>query len=144
MIHEDKMINVSLKPRGHLMTWLKIAAALFVVNLATPSLAAQAYLKVANSPTGTSQSLELEANKSMLVDLPTNAGEVIVGQPGIATVVFQERVEKLLPGRRMHTRGLRQHAVQIEQDCVVIARRQRDGLGGAAHASAKGLNHWRR
>jgi pilus assembly protein CpaC len=95
------MINASpTKPRGHAMNWKTIAVAvLLAAGLATPSLAGgQAYLRVANSPTGTSLSVELEANKSMLVDLPTNAGEVIASQPGIATVVMRSKTRAFIQG----------------------------------------------
>jgi pilus assembly protein CpaC len=101
VIHEDKMIDIPMmKPRGHHMTWLKFAAAiLLAAGLATPSLSASpAYLRIADSPSGTAQSVELEANKSMLVDLPTNAGEVIASQPAVATVVMRSKTRAFIQG----------------------------------------------
>jgi pilus assembly protein CpaC len=82
------------------MSWLRAAAALLLTAvLAAPALAGSpAYLRVANSPTGTSQSVELEANKSMLVDLPTNAGEVIASQPAVATVVMRSKTRAFIQG----------------------------------------------
>lgn len=101
MIQEDKMLNLNLlKPRGRQTTWLKVAAALLLAaGLAAPSLAASpAYLRIANTASGTSQSVELEANKSMLVDLPTNAGEVIASQPAVATVVMRSKTRAFIQG----------------------------------------------
>src|SRR5688500_6951173 len=94
------MNNLStMKPRGHHMTWLKVAAMVLAAGLATPSLSASpAYLRIADSPSGTAQSVELEANKSMLVDLPTNAGEVIASQPAVATVVMRSKTRAFIQG----------------------------------------------
>ena len=48
--------------------------------------------------------------------------------------LIEKLVEQLLPGRGMHARGLRQHAVKVEQDSVVVARRKRDDPTGTRHA----------
>src|SRR5690606_33174419 len=37
-------------------------------------------------------------NKSMLVDLPTNAGEVIASQPSVATVVMRSKTRAFIQG----------------------------------------------
>jgi pilus assembly protein CpaC len=95
------MLNLtSPKPRCRRISWLRVAAAIVLAaGLASPSLAAgPAYLRIANTATGTSQSLELEANKSILVDLPTNAGEVIASQPAVATVVMRSKSRAFIQG----------------------------------------------
>ena len=100
-MREDAMTTAFRNTRrGHKMSWLRAAAALLLTAvLAAPALAGSpAYLRVANSPTGTSQSVELEANKSMLVDLPTNAGEVIASQPAVATVVMRSKTRAFIQG----------------------------------------------
>lgn len=65
----------------------------------TSVLAASApYLKVASYAAGTTQDVELDVNKSMIVDLPTNVGEVIVSQPSLATVVMRTKTRAIIQG----------------------------------------------
>jgi pilus assembly protein CpaC len=40
----------------------------------------------------------LEVNKSVLIDLPTNAGEVIASQPNVATVVMRSKTRAIVQG----------------------------------------------
>ena len=69
--------------RGHKMSWLRLAAAIVMTAvLAAPAVAAgMPYLRIPNKAAGTVQSVTVEVSKSMLVDLPTNAGEVIASRP---------------------------------------------------------------
>lgn len=78
-----------------------LAAALLALGAlaALPAAAASpAYLRIPYKAQGTSQQVAIEVNKSMLVDLPTNAGEVIVGQPDIATVVMRSKTRAIIQG----------------------------------------------
>lgn len=100
MTHEDKMtIAPPMKSRAS-MSWLRaVTAVLMTVVLAAPALAAQqAYLRIPHKATGATQSLELEVNKSILVDLPTNAGEVIASAPSVATVVMRSKTRAFVQG----------------------------------------------
>ncbi|MEO7221980.1 MAG: type II and III secretion system protein family protein [Devosia sp.] len=89
-----------MKPRGHQMTWLRAVTAIaLTVVLAAPALAAQtAYLRVPHTAAGATQELSLEVNKSILVDLPTNAGEVIASQPAVANVVMRSKTRAIIQG----------------------------------------------
>jgi pilus assembly protein CpaC len=97
--YEDKMMAPSPTARPRL--WLRaLAATMMVAVLAAPAFAAQnqAYLRIPHSATGVSQSIQLEVNKSILVDLPTNAGEVIASQPAVATVVMRSKTRAIIQG----------------------------------------------
>src|SRR5690606_25076007 len=84
------------------MGMAKALGAVFLVLgtlMAIPAAAASpAYLRIPCKAQGSSQQLAIEVNKSILVDLPTNAGEVIVGQPGIATVVMRSKTRAIVQG----------------------------------------------
>lgn len=86
--------------RGHKMSWLRLAAAIAMTAvLAAPAVAASMpYLRIPNKASGTVQSVTVEVSKSMLVDLPTNAGEVIASNPGIATVIMRSKTRAIVQG----------------------------------------------
>ena len=86
--------------RGHKMSWLRLAAAIVMTAvLAAPAVAAsKPYLRIPNKAAGTVQSVTVEVSKSMLVDLPTNAGEVIASNPGIATVIMRSKTRAIVQG----------------------------------------------
>jgi pilus assembly protein CpaC len=68
---------------------------------APPVLAASAtgsYLKVSARAQGATQAVTLELNKSMILDLPQNASEVIVSQPGIAQAIMRTKTRAILQG----------------------------------------------
>lgn len=99
-MREDKM-NTGLKMlRARSGKW---RAALFALAatlaFATPAAAAQsAYLRIPHKAMGATQSLSVEVNKSILVDLPTNVGEVIASQPAVATVVMRSKTRAIVQG----------------------------------------------
>lgn len=76
---------------------LALALALTLTEGAAAA-AKPAYLRIAHKAAGTMQSVSLEVNKSMIVDLPTNAGEVIASQPSIATVVMRSKTRAIVQG----------------------------------------------
>ncbi len=93
------MLRTLIQSGPTLRRRLAVATAAAVLCLAAPALAASpAYLKVANYATGTTQPLALDVNKSIIVDLPTNVGEVIVSQPAIATVVMRTKTRAIVQG----------------------------------------------
>jgi pilus assembly protein CpaC len=99
-MHEDTMTIATLIKRGHKMNWLRLAAAIVMTAvLAAPAVAASMpYLRIPNKAAGTVQSVTVEVSKSMLVDLPTNAGEVIASNPGIATVIMRSKTRAIVQG----------------------------------------------
>jgi pilus assembly protein CpaC len=102
MTREDTMMlthllsraAAALRPRVKLV----VLAALLCFAATAADAASQNYLKVANYATGTTQSLLLDVNKSMIVDLPTNAAEVIASQPAVATVVMRTKTRAVVQG----------------------------------------------
>ncbi len=76
---------------------LALTVALTLTEAAVAA-AQPAYLRIAHKAAGTVQSVSLEVNKSMIVDLPTNAGEVIASQPSIATVVMRSKTRAIVQG----------------------------------------------
>ena len=94
------MTIATLIKRGHKMNWLRLAAAIVMTAvLAAPAVAASMpYLRIPNKAAGTVQSVTVEVSKSMLVDLPTNAGEVIASNPGIATVIMRSKTRAIVQG----------------------------------------------
>ncbi|RYE08921.1 MAG: type II and III secretion system protein family protein [Hyphomicrobiales bacterium] len=99
-MREDKMDNRPKMRRPQAGRWraalLAVAATLL---LGGPAAAAQAgYLRIPHKALGAMQSLSLEVNKSILVDLPTNVGEVIASQPAVATVVMRSKTRAIVQG----------------------------------------------
>lgn len=84
------------------MAALAIAAALLLLPvptaLADAKIPAPVYLRVANQAMGSRQQVSLDVNKSMIVDLPTNVGEVIASQPAVATVVMRTKTRAIVQG----------------------------------------------
>ena len=100
MTHEDNMKLVSLtKPRARFARLKAVAAIVLSLALVAPAIAApQAYLRIPHTASGATQSLSLEVNKSVLVDLPTNAGEVIASQPAVANVIMRSKTRAIVQG----------------------------------------------
>lgn len=60
--------------------------------------APQAQISVAASSYGGSRKIEIELNKSMIVDLPVGVGEVVVSQPNIAAAIMRSRTRAIVQG----------------------------------------------
>lgn len=70
--------------------------------LATSSLsvvvAQETHLSIAAAAYGATRQLEVELNKTVLVDLPAGAAEVIVSQPNVAAAIMRSRTRALIQG----------------------------------------------
>ncbi len=75
-----------------------MVAGLLAVAAGGAAASEPTYLKVTNRALGSTQSIALEVNKSILVDLPTNVGEVIASQPAVATVVMRSKTRAIVQG----------------------------------------------
>lgn len=80
-----------------------IAAALMaVVATALPVqpvyAQAQAHVTIASNAYGSVRKLEVELNKSMIVDLPAGVAEVVVSQPSIAAAIMRTRTRAIVQG----------------------------------------------
>lgn len=88
-------------PRRPLRAVLKLVSAALIASLAPamPALAqAQAQIAISANAYGAVRSLELELNKSMLVDLPAGVAEVVVSQPSIAAAIMRSRTRAIVQG----------------------------------------------
>jgi pilus assembly protein CpaC len=100
-MNEDNMtIATPRTARGLNMNWLRLAATIVLsAALAVPAVAASVpYLRIPNSAAGTVQPVSLEVGKSILIDLPTNAGEVIASNPAVATVIMRSKARAIIQG----------------------------------------------
>ena len=90
----------------HFAGALRTARSIMVAAIAAAALglsvplahADQAYLKVSDRALGVTQPVALDVDKSMIVDLPTNVGEVIVSQPTVATAVMRTKTRAIVQG----------------------------------------------
>lgn len=71
------------------------AAALLA---ASPAAADQTYLKVSEGAYGASQAITVAINKSMIIDLPADAREVIVSQPSVTNVIMRSKRRAIVQG----------------------------------------------
>src|SRR5690606_42031048 len=62
-----------------------------------PALA-QAQITVAATSYGAQRDLDLELNKSIIVDLPAGVAEVIVSQPSVAAAIMRTRTKTIVQG----------------------------------------------
>lgn len=58
-----------------------------------------AHLKIGSKAYGATQSLSLQINKSVIVDLPASASEVIVSQPAVAAVIMRTKTRAVIQGK---------------------------------------------
>jgi len=65
---------------------------------ATPAQAEQAYLQVTQAAYGNTQNILLGFNKSMIIDLPAEAREVIVSQPSVAGTIMRSKRRAIIQG----------------------------------------------
>jgi len=56
------------------------------------------HLRIGKQSYGATQNIELEVNKSMIVDLPASVGEVVASQPNVATVVMRSKSRAIVQG----------------------------------------------
>lgn len=78
---------------------LALISCLFLGSLTTslPALA-QAQITVAATNYGGQRDLDLELNKSVIVDLPAGVAEVIVSQPSVAAAIMRTRTRAIVQG----------------------------------------------
>lgn len=86
-----------------LPTRLLMAAGLAAISLSMASLPpamaqTQANLTIASSAYGAVRKVEVEMNKSIIVDLPAGVAEVVVSQPDIAAAIMRSRTRAIVQG----------------------------------------------
>lgn len=75
-----------------------LAVGLFGLAAVPPVLAQETHITIASSAYGATRKVELELNKTMLLDLPAGAAEVIVSQPKVAAAIMRSRSRALIQG----------------------------------------------
>ena len=65
---------------------------------AQPVLSQETHLSISPGAYGATKRVEIELNKTMLVDLPAGAAEVIVSQPSVAAAIMRTRTRALVQG----------------------------------------------
>ena len=74
-------------------------AMLVLFALMTPAFAATSpHLRIAQGEIGRTQYVEIGVNKSIIVDLPVEAGEVIISQPGVANAIMRTKTRAVIQG----------------------------------------------
>jgi pilus assembly protein CpaC len=66
--------------------------------LAASGQSGPVYMHVSAQAMGSRQQMALDVNKSMILDLPTEVGEVIASQPAVATVVMRTKTRAIIQG----------------------------------------------
>lgn len=84
--------------RRYLYAGLAVAALAGAAVIATPALADQTYLRISEAAFGANQNVSLGVNKSMIIDLPADASEVIVSQPGVANAIMRSKRRAIVQG----------------------------------------------
>lgn len=88
-------------PRPRFRTAMMLASATLLAALAPAGAAmaqAQAQVTISASAYGAVRNMDLELNKSMIVDLPGGVAEVIVSQPGVAAAIMRTRTRAIVQG----------------------------------------------
>jgi pilus assembly protein CpaC len=69
------------------------------LGLATPAGSVEATnLRISQAAIGSTQHVQVGQNKSVIVDLPVDAGEVIISQPGVATAIMRTKRRAIIQG----------------------------------------------
>ncbi|WP_404400040.1 type II and III secretion system protein family protein [Pelagibacterium halotolerans] len=87
----------SAKPRT-IPRALAALAVFCAVLVSVPAMATSPHLRIASNEIGRTQYIEVGVNKSIIVDLPVEAGEVIVSQPGVANAIMRTRSRAIIQG----------------------------------------------
>ena len=75
-----------------------LAIGLMTLPGTTATLADETHVTISPAAYGATRQVEIEINKTALVDLPAGAAEVIVSQPGVAAAIMRTRTRAILQG----------------------------------------------
>lgn len=76
-----------------------LAAMLAATALAVaPATAEETKIAISPQAYGATRSVEIELNKSMIIDLPAGVNEVVISQPSIAGAIMRSRTRAILQG----------------------------------------------
>ena len=77
---------------------LVLAAGLIAGLPAVPAIAQETHVVISPAAYGATRALQVELNKTALLDLPAGAAEVIVSQPGVAAAIMRTRTRAIIQG----------------------------------------------
>ncbi|WIY53323.1 type II and III secretion system protein family protein [Devosia sp. YIM 151766] len=95
------MENVTARKSRHPARAVLLASAALMALLApaAPAFAqAQAQVTISASAYGAVRKMDVELNKSMIIDLPAGVAEVIVSQPQVAAAIMRTRTRAIVQG----------------------------------------------
>lgn len=73
--------------------------AMMVLAVPGPSFATEeTHVVISSAAYGATRTVEVQENKSMLIDLPAGVAEVIVSQPSVAAAIMRSRTRAILQG----------------------------------------------
>ncbi|WP_170926296.1 type II and III secretion system protein family protein [Devosia lucknowensis] len=75
-----------------------LALGVSVMSAAPTVAQADAQLTIAGTAYGAVRKVEVEMNKSMIVDLPAGVAEVVVSQPNLAAAIMRSRTRAIIQG----------------------------------------------
>lgn len=75
-----------------------LVAGLLTTSSLSVAVAEETHIAIAAASYGATRKLEVELNKTVLVDLPAGAAEVIVSQPSVAAAIMRSRTRALIQG----------------------------------------------
>ena len=75
-----------------------LIAGLMATSGLSSAVAQESHLAISSGAYGATRQLQIELNKTVLVDLPAGAAEVIVSQPEIAAAIMRSRTRALVQG----------------------------------------------
>jgi len=96
----DKPITKTMRRLSRATAILGLAALLGTTAAIAPAFAqaTPAQLTIAASAYGAVRSLDVELNKSVIIDLPAGVAEVIVSQPNVAAAIMRTRTRSIIQG----------------------------------------------
>lgn len=92
-----KFKNSSRRLLSHLVV-PALATLLAATGQAVPTIAAETQISVNPAAYGATRKVELDLNKSVIIDLPAGVGEVVVSQPSIAGAIMRSRTRAIVQG----------------------------------------------
>jgi len=100
---ERKIMKKVKKNSSFNIRFLKIITSvlvgIFMLMPITPSVAKQvSHLRISQAEIGATQYLQVGHNKSVIIDLPAEVGEIIVSQPEIAGVILRSKRRAIIQG----------------------------------------------
>lgn len=93
-------VPTMIRATPRLKRGLAIVSLAVTLGLLAPAAMADGpnYLRVAPNTAGINQTVSIDVNKSMIVDLPANVGEVIASQPAVAAVLMRTKTRAIIQG----------------------------------------------